>query len=85
MNHSIEFGRSSWAGANWTTSPGGDYDYDRSVAVVMVVMVVMVVTVVMVVKVGSSLVFQSSVSTVSDVRAQHSRASNSTTRSVFSN
>ena len=22
MNHSIEFGRSSWAGANWTTSPG---------------------------------------------------------------
>ena len=21
MNHSIEFGRSSWAGANWTTSP----------------------------------------------------------------
>ena len=29
MNHSIEFGRSSWAGANWTTSPGGDYDYDE--------------------------------------------------------
>merc|ERR1711879_1141320 len=22
MNHSIEFGRSSWAGANWKTSPG---------------------------------------------------------------
>ena len=49
MNHSIEFGRSSWAGANWTTSPGdggGDYDYDRMMAVVMVVMVMMVVMVV---------------------------------------